>query len=105
MTLFHPGCLAVLPLLWLAAASGDTTGIGIDNFSFGQGIVTIGAGTTIVWTNRDDIPHTVTGLGGAGFRSQALDSGDTYAFTFAQRGTFSYFCSLHPRMRGTVVVK
>lgn len=97
--------LGVLPLLALAAMSGDAAQVTIDNFAFGDGLITIAAGTKVTWTNRDDIPHTVTGLNGAGFRSGALDSGDSFAYVFAHVGTFRYFCALHPKMRGTVVVK
>ena len=62
-------------------------------------------GTTVVWTNRDDIPHTVAAADGGPLRSAPLDTGDQFAFTFTQAGTFSYFCSIHPKMRGTIVVR
>jgi plastocyanin len=75
----------------------------IDNFVFKPDTITVRAGTTVVWENDDDIPHTVVALDGA-FRSQALDTEDKFSFTFAQAGMFEYFCSLHPRMKGQVVV-
>jgi len=62
------------------------------------------AGTTIVWENVDDIPHTVAATGRA-FKSKALDTGDKYSFTFTTPGTFEYFCSLHPHMTGSIVVE
>jgi plastocyanin len=75
----------------------------IDNFVFKPDPITVRAGTKVVWENDDDIPHTVVALDGA-FRSPALDTEDKFSFIFAQAGTFEYFCSLHPRMKGQVVV-
>jgi plastocyanin len=76
----------------------------IGNFTFKNQVMTVKAGTTITWTNADDIPHTVTSTTGA-FKSKVLDSGDKFSFTFAKAGQFGYFCSLHPHMTGTVIVK
>ena len=61
------------------------------------------AGTTVTWKNEDDIPHTVVSTTKA-FRSKALDTDDSFSFTFTTPGTYEYFCSLHPHMVGTVVV-
>src|SRR6185437_5256616 len=77
--------------------------VGIDNFTFNPKVVTVKAGDTVVWTNRDDIPHTVADPGK--FKSKALDTGDTYSFTFTTPGSFDYFCSLHPHMTGRIVVE
>jgi amicyanin len=77
--------------------------VNIDNFAFAPATLTVKAGTTVTWTNKDEDPHTVVDNGGA-FRSQALGSGGTYSFTFPTAGTFDYVCSIHPFMRGTVVV-
>ena len=91
----------------LASAEAQVT---IDNFSFNPAALTIPAGTRVTWTNRDDIPHTVTdatdprGTKSGGTKSGALDTGASHARTFATAGTFAYFCSLHPHMQGTVVV-
>jgi amicyanin len=76
----------------------------IDNFTFGPAEVTVTAGTTITWTNRDDIPHTVLSTDKA-FKSTVLDTDQKYSFTFSKPGTFSYFCSIHPTMTGKVVVR
>ena len=76
----------------------------IDNFAFTPQTITVKAGDTVTWTNRDDIPHTVTSSTGA-FRSKALDTDDTFAFTFATPGTYKYFCALHPHMTGSIVVE
>jgi plastocyanin len=75
----------------------------IDNFSFGPATVTVAAGTTVTWTNRDDIPHTVVSAGT--FKSKAMDTDEKFSYTFAKPGTYSYFCSIDPKMTGKVVVK
>jgi plastocyanin len=76
----------------------------ISNFTFNAQVLTVKPGTTVTWTNADDIPHTVTSSTGV-FKSKVLDSGDKFSFTFAKAGQFGYFCSLHPHMTGTVIVK
>jgi plastocyanin len=75
----------------------------IDNFSFGPATITVAAGTTVTWTNRDDIPHTVVSTGA--FKSKAMDTDEKFSYTFAKPGTYSYFCSIHPKMTGKVVVQ
>jgi plastocyanin len=77
--------------------------VNIDGFAFAPATLTVKAGSTVTWTNKDEDPHTVVADGDA-FRSQVLGSGGTYSFTFPAAGTFSYICSIHPFMRGTVVV-
>ncbi len=76
----------------------------VDNFSFGPGTLTVAAGTTVTWTNRDDIPHTVVSTDGV-FKSKVLDTDDKFSFTFTRAGTYPYFCSIHPKMTGKVVVQ
>jgi amicyanin len=76
----------------------------IDNFTFTAPSITVPAGTEVTWTNRDDIPHNVTSDDGV-FRSKALDTDDKYSFKFAKPGTYHYFCSIHPKMTGEIVVK
>ena len=76
----------------------------IDNFSFSTPSLTVAVGTQVTWVNRDDIPHTVTSEDGV-FRSKALDTDDKYTFKFEKPGTYHYFCSIHPKMTGEVVVK
>src|SRR6185369_11885793 len=71
--------------------------IKIDNFSFSQAELKIPVGTTVTWTNRDDIPHTVVNTDKA-FKSKVLDTNEKYSFTFASAGTYPYFCSIHPKM-------
>ena len=76
----------------------------IDNFSFGPATLTVAAGTTVTWTNRDDISHTVVSTESA-FKSKAVDTDEKFSYTFAKPGTYSYFCSIHPKMTGKVVVQ
>ena len=76
----------------------------VDNFTFGPGTLTVPVGTTVTWTNRDDIPHTVVSTERA-FKSKVLDTNEKFAFTFGKAGSYRYFCSIHPRMTGTVVVR
>lgn len=78
--------------------------ITIDNFKFTPVSLTVPAGTTVVWSNRDDLPHTVVERNQK-FKSKALDTGDSYSFTFSEPGTYEYFCGLHPKMVGKVVVE
>ena len=87
----------------LAWATADAK-VNIDNFTFGPEKLTVKAGTTVTWTNEDDIPHTVASATKA-FKSKALDTDDSFSFTFTTPGTYEYFCSLHPHMVGTVVVE
>ena len=87
-----------------AAVTANT--VTIDNFAFGPAAITVAVGTKVTWTNRDDEPHTVTSADDPKlFKSAALDTDDSFSFTFDKPGTYSYFCSIHPRMTGTVVVK
>jgi plastocyanin len=77
--------------------------VNIDNFAFTPKELTVKAGTTIVFRNRDDIPHLVVGAK-AEFHSEALATGDGFSFTFAKAGSYSYFCGMHPQMQGKIVV-
>ncbi len=76
----------------------------IDNFTFSPAEITIASGTTLTWENADDSPHKIVATGKA-FRSQAMDTDESYSFTFTAPGTYDYFCSLHPHMQGKVIVK
>ena len=100
------GTIAVGQRNFLAGAQqkAETTEVKIDNFSFGPGTLTVSAGTTVTWTNRDDIPHTVVSTEGV-FKSKVLDTDEKYSFTFSKAGAFPYFCSIHPKMTGRVVVQ
>ena len=86
------------------AAQDATNVVTIDNFTFSPKELTVAVGTTVKWVNHDDTPHTVVEKKTT-FRSKALDTDDSYSFTFASAGTFDYFCALHPYMVGKVIVK
>jgi plastocyanin len=82
----------------------ETAEVKIDNFSFGPAALTVPVGTTVTWTNRDDIPHTVVSTDDA-FKSKVLDTDEKFSFTFSKAGSYPYFCSIHPKMTGKVVVQ
>jgi plastocyanin len=84
--------------------SGASADVKIDNFSFGPQTLTVSVGTTVVWTNRDDIPHTVVSTDGV-FKSKVRDTDEKFSYTFTKAGTYPYFCSVHPKMTGKVVVQ
>ncbi len=92
---------AVLPG-WAQTA---TSAVAIDNFTFKPQQLTVKAGTTVTWTNKDDIPHGIASDNNAFARSKALDTDDSFSFTFTTPGTYHYFCYVHPHMTGTVVVE
>jgi plastocyanin len=94
---------AALSMLLGAHAYADDTNVTIDNFTFSPAELTVKVGTTVTWKNHDDIPHTVVSAGK--FRSKALDTDDSFTFTFTAAGEYKYFCSLHPHMTGTIKVE
>jgi|SRR5215831_7715767 len=87
-----------------AEAPGAPAEVKIDNFTFTPATLTVPAGTEVTWTNRDDIPHTVVSDDQV-MKSKTLDTDDKFTFSFTKPGTYSYFCSLHPKMKGKVVVQ
>ena len=101
--------MALISLAVLAAArpaSAADAAVTIDNFTFSPATITIAPSGRVVWTNWDDIPHTVTDAANPKtIKSPPLDTGDAYSRTFDTPGVYAYFCSLHPHMQGTVIVK
>ena len=90
----------------LAQDKASTVEVKIDNFSFGPTSLSVAVGTTVTWTNHDDIPHTVVSTDdGKTFKSKVLDTDEKFSFTFSKAGTYPYFCSIHPKMTGKVVVQ
>jgi plastocyanin len=89
-----------------AAADSATPAVevNLENFSFSPATLKVKAGTTVTWTNRDDIPHTVV-ADDRSFKSKVLDTEEKFSFTPTKPGTYPYFCSIHPRMTGTLVVE
>ena len=89
-----------------AVSAGDkpaaSATVKIDNFSFGPADLTVAAGTTITWTNHDDVPHVVASDKKL-FKSKPLDTDDHFSFTFTKPGTYVYYCSIHPRMTASPI--
>jgi amicyanin len=96
---------AVLAAGVLFARADNAIAVSIDNFTFTPPSLTVKAGTTVTWTNKDDIPHGIGSAGNAFAKSRALDTDDSFSFTFTKPGTYQYFCYIHPHMVGTIVVE
>jgi amicyanin len=86
------------------AAAVDGKQVVVDNFSFTPTTAAVPVGTTVTWTNHDDIPHNVVSPEQK-FKSPVLDTDETFSHTFDAAGTYKYYCSIHPRMTGQVVVR
>lgn len=87
-----------------AAPTAAQVEIKIDNFSFVPATVTVAPGTVVHWVNRDDIPHNVVS-DDKSFKSKVMDTNEDFSFTFDKAGSYSYFCSIHPKMTGKVIVQ
>jgi len=87
-----------------AAQTADPPRIVVKNFMFQPMSLTVKAGSTVIWTNMDEEPHTVVSSSGQ-FRSNALDTKDSFSFKFDKPGTYSFVCSIHPQMVGTIIVQ
>ncbi|HYW38760.1 MAG TPA: cupredoxin family copper-binding protein [Terriglobales bacterium] len=112
VSILRSAALAFLGLALVGFAGRASAGenpaalqITIDNFSFAPATLTVPAGTEVTWVNHDDIPHTVVSEDKATFKSRALDTDEKFSFTFAKPGTYTYFCSIHPKMTAKVVVQ
>ena len=82
-----------------------TDKVSIEGFNFSPATIKIKKGTTVTWTNQDSVAHNVHETDGkSGPMSDSLKKGDTYTFTYSETGTFKYICSIHPDMKGTVIV-
>jgi plastocyanin len=88
-----------------AQTTSVASSISIDNFTFNPQTLTVKAGTTVTWTNKDDIPHGIASANNAFSRGKAMDTDDSFSFTFTTPGTYQYFCYIHPHMTGTIVVQ
>ena len=75
----------------------------IQNMAFNPSTITVAAGTTITWTNKDAVIHNVTSNTGL-FSSGSISTGGTFSYTFSTSGTFSYYCTIHPSMTASVTV-
>ena len=97
------GAAAALVLSTALSAAEPVT-IDIAKFAFTPKEVTVAPGTTVVWINHDETPHTVSATDHS-FVSKALDTDDRYEHTFADEGDIPYFCTVHPFMTGVVHVR
>src|ERR1051326_1595503 len=97
----HPIAVTDVPLE--DGAGGDAVEVTVDNFRFDPPVRAVAVGTTVTWTNRDDVPHTIASTEGA-FRSPALDTGERFAHRFDAQGQYPYFCSIHPKMTARIDV-
>jgi plastocyanin len=89
-----------------AQQKASTMEVKVDNFSFGPATVTVPVGTAVTWTNHDDIPHTIVSTDDPkAFKSKVLDTDEKFSFAFSKPGTYQYFCSIHPKMTGKVIVQ
>jgi len=99
----HPIAVTDAPLEDATGGTGGTGDVTVDNFRFDPDVRSVAAGTTITWTNRDDVPHTIVSADGA-FRSPALDTGERFSHRFDEKGRFRYYCSIHPKMTARIDV-
>lgn len=99
---------AILLLHPVRAKAGNgqsgATEVRVDNFTFGPDTITVPLNSTVTWVNKDDIPHVIDSNDGL-FKSKALDTDQTFSFTFTKAGTYPYYCSIHPKMVGKVIVQ
>ena len=87
-----------------AEPSAGAASVKIDNFVFGPQTLTVPVGATVTWTNSDDIPHTSVSTEGV-FKSKVLDTDEKFSYTFTKAGTYPYYCTIHPKMTGKIVVQ
>jgi plastocyanin len=87
-----------------APVKATKTEVAIDNFSFSPNTVTLSVGTTVTWTNHDNVPHVASSADNQFKKSSLLKTGQSFSHTFATTGTYNYFCSIHPRMTGKIIV-
>ncbi|MBU6416521.1 MAG: cupredoxin family copper-binding protein [Xanthomonadaceae bacterium] len=101
---------ALLPFAFVAQATSPAKPaaayqVGIRNFRFQPKQIVVPAGATVTWANHDEEPHVITSAGNRFKGSPAMDTGDTWSAVFTRPGTYAYFCSVHPFMTGTIVVR
>ena len=100
--------LASVLVLHPTRAKGESAAssleIQIDNFSFGPATLTVPVNSVVTWVNKDDLPHVIASNDGV-FKSKALDTDEKYSLTFSKAGSYPYFCSIHPKMVGKIVVQ
>jgi len=88
-----------------SADNTKTNQIVIKDFHFDPQVLSVRSGEKITWINRDEEPHTVVSVEKQFKKSSALDTDQEFTITAGAPGTYTYYCSVHPRMTGTIVVK
>jgi plastocyanin len=96
--------LALHPTRAKGEAAASALEIQVDNFTFGPATLTVPVNSVVTWVNKDDLPHVIASNDGL-FKSKALDTDDKYSYTFTIAGTYAYYCTVHPKMVGKVVVQ
>ena len=86
------------------AEDAKATEVRVDNFTFAPDTVMVPVNATVTWVNKDDIPHVIASNDGV-FKSKALDTDQKFSYTFTKAGTYPYYCSIHPKMVGKIVVQ
>jgi len=108
LALMLPLALAMVVVLHPTRAKSEDKAspleVRVDNFTFGPDALTVPVNSTVTWVNKDDLPHVIASTDGV-FKSKALDTDDKYSYTFTKAGTYAYFCSIHPKMVGKIVVQ
>ncbi|HKT70482.1 MAG TPA: cupredoxin family copper-binding protein [Terriglobales bacterium] len=106
-----PLAVAVIAFLMLQSArargednKAQAMEVRVDNFTFTPETLTVPVNKPVTWVNKDDIPHVIASSDGL-FKSKALDTDQQYSFTFTKAGTYPYFCAIHPKMVGKIVVQ
>jgi plastocyanin len=107
LTCMFSGCTSAQSPPTTPATAGGSNQIAIKNFAFSPASLTIKSGTPVTWTNQDGAPHQIASDPGApvAFKSESLANGASYQFTFTKPGTYSYYCTIHPSMKGTIIVQ
>lgn len=107
LALALPLAVAALLIIHPAPVRGaDSKGteVRIDNFTFVPDTLSVPVNATVTWVNKDDIPHVIASNDGV-FKSKAMDTDQKYSYTFTKAGTYPYYCSIHPKMVGKIVVQ
>lgn len=100
----HGGALGMVQVASANASPDLAVEVKIDNFAFTPGVITVKPGTHVTWINHDDIPHTVDSTQGK-FKSAAMDTDDKFEFRFTEPGEYPYYCRMHPKMTGKIIVQ
>src|SRR5437763_3502962 len=108
VALVLPMAVASVLVLHPTGAKGEAAAsrmeVRVDNFTFGPETLAVPVNSTVTWVNKDDIPHVIASTDGV-FKSKALDTDQRFSYSFTKAGTYAYYCSIHPKMVGKIVVQ